>query len=150
FTADTLVLGHGGLSSPSLPDIPGLDRFTGTIFHSAAWNHDYDLSGKRVAVIGTGASAIQVVPGIQPKVGKLTLFPRTAPFVMPRIDPEHGALHRRFYRYVPFAQRLARFREYAGRELVVLALLREHWMQRFRKPALRHLVEQVQDPVLRK
>jgi cation diffusion facilitator CzcD-associated flavoprotein CzcO len=150
FTADVLVLGHGGLSAPAMPDIPGIERFAGAIFHSAAWRHDYDLTGKRVAVIGTGASAIQVVPGIASKVGKLTLFQRTAPFVMKRIDPEHGSLRRAWYRYVPFGQKLARFREYAGRELVVLALLREHWMQRMRKPALRHLYEQVQDPVLRK
>ena len=150
FTAEVVVLGHGGLSAPSTPDIPGFDRFEGTVFHSANWRHDHDLSGERVAVIGTGASAIQVVPAIQPKVGKLTLFQRTAPFVVERIDPEHGPVRRALYKYVPGWQKLARFREYAGRELVVLALLKDKRMQRFRPFALKHLHTQVQDPALRK
>jgi cation diffusion facilitator CzcD-associated flavoprotein CzcO len=150
FSADVLVLGHGGLSAPAKPDIRGFERFKGTVFHSAAWRHDHELSGERVAVIGTGASAIQIVPAIQPKVGKLTLFQRTAPFVIERIDPEHGALRRKLYKYLPFSQKLSRLREYAQRELVVLGLLKHERMERFRPLALRHLRTQVQDPVLRK
>jgi cation diffusion facilitator CzcD-associated flavoprotein CzcO len=150
FSADVLVLGHGGLSAPTMPDIPGLSRFKGTMFHSAAWRHDHDLTGERVAVIGTGASAIQVVPAIQPKVGKLTLFQRTAPFVVERIDPEHGPVRRALYKRLPFMQKLARLREYAGRELVVLALIKHERMERFRPFALKHLRTQVQDPALRK
>jgi cation diffusion facilitator CzcD-associated flavoprotein CzcO len=150
FTAEVLVLGHGGLSAPTLPDIPGFERFKGTVFHSAAWRHDHDLSGERVAVIGTGASAIQVVPAIQPKVGKLTLFQRTAPFVIERVDPAHGKLRRALYKYLPFTQTFARFREYAGREMVVLGLLHHERMERFRPFALKHLRTQVQDPELRK
>ena len=68
----------GGLSEPSIPDIPGLDRFEGTLFHSAQWNHDHDLAGERVAVIGTGASAIQFVPRIQPQVGAAPPLPAHA------------------------------------------------------------------------
>ena len=77
-TARVLVWGTGALHEPSMPDIPGLDEFAGTTFHSARWDHDHDLRGKRVAVIGTGASAIQFVPAIQPQVAELTLFQRTA------------------------------------------------------------------------
>jgi len=85
-TADILVAGAGGLSNPAYPDLPGRDRFRGAQFHSSTWDHDYDLAGKRVAVIGTGASAIQFVPEIQPKVENLFLFQRTAPWVLPRPD----------------------------------------------------------------
>ena len=85
-TADVLVSAAGPLSAPSLPDIPGLDTFPGEVFHSARWNHDYDLAGKRVAVVGTGASAIQIVPAIQPAVRRLTLFQRTPAWIMPRRD----------------------------------------------------------------
>ena len=85
-TAQALVLGTGPLSAPSIPDLPGLERFEGTTFHSATWDHDHDLDGERVAVIGTGASAIQFVPQIQPRVGRLHLFQRTAPWIMPRPD----------------------------------------------------------------
>ena len=76
-TADVLVLGVGAFAEPSVPDLPGLDTFAGTTFHTARWRHDHDLAGERVAVIGTGASAIQVVPAIQPEVGHLTVFQRT-------------------------------------------------------------------------
>ena len=77
FTADVLISAIGALADPSIPDLPGLDRFEGKVFHSARWDHDHDLSGRRVAVIGTGASAIQFVPEIQPHVGRLHLFQRT-------------------------------------------------------------------------
>ncbi|NEE12260.1 NAD(P)/FAD-dependent oxidoreductase, partial [Streptomyces sp. SID7499] len=74
--ADVVVSATGPLSDPKTPDIPGLDSFPGKVFHSARWDHDYDLAGKRVAMVGTGASAIQIVPAIQPKTAKLTLFQR--------------------------------------------------------------------------
>ncbi len=67
----------GGLTEPQVPEIPGVERFAGTMFHSAEWDHDHDLSGERVAVIGTGASAVQIVPEIQQRVGSLHLFQRT-------------------------------------------------------------------------
>ena len=81
--ARVVVAGMGPLAEPKIPDIPGLDEFEGETFHSARWNHDYDLSGKRVAAIGTGASAIQFVPEIQKQVAQLHVFQRTAPWVMP-------------------------------------------------------------------
>jgi cation diffusion facilitator CzcD-associated flavoprotein CzcO len=79
FTADILVNAGGALSDPKAPEIPGIEGFTGKMFHSAQWDHDHDLSGERVAVIGTGASAIQFVPAIQPDVARLMLFQRTPP-----------------------------------------------------------------------
>jgi cation diffusion facilitator CzcD-associated flavoprotein CzcO len=85
-TADVLITATGPLSEPSLPGIPGLEDFPGEVFHSARWNHDYDLAGKRVAVVGTGASAIQIIPEIQPMVRRLVLFQRTPAWVLPRID----------------------------------------------------------------
>ena len=91
-TADVVVAAAGALSEPALPDIDGIDSFAGEIFHSARWDHDYDLTGKRVAVIGTGASAIQIVPEIAEQVAHLDVYQRTAPWVMPAQRPR---LHRR-------------------------------------------------------
>src|SRR3954471_7962415 len=86
FTADILVTAFGGLSEPKVPALPGIERFGGALFHTARWDHDVDLAGKRVAVIGTGASAIQVVPEIAAVVGHLDVFQRTAPWILPRSD----------------------------------------------------------------
>ena len=84
--ARTLIVGAGGLSEPKLPDIEGIETFQGELFHSARWDHDVDLTGKRVAVIGTGASAIQIVPELQKIAGHLDVYQRTAPWVIPRND----------------------------------------------------------------
>ncbi|WP_118178868.1 flavin-containing monooxygenase [Paraburkholderia phosphatilytica] len=105
--ADIVIAATGPLSRPEFPDIEGLDRF-GKFFHSACWDHDYPLAGKRVAVIGTGASAIQFVPQIQPQVAQLALFQRTAPWVMPRGDHAVGEHARWLYRTLPFTQRVVR------------------------------------------
>ena len=86
-SAEILISAVGALADPSIPELPGLETFAGTVFHSARWNHDHDLSGCRVAVVGTGASAIQFVPEIQPVVGHLALFQRTPPWVLPRGNP---------------------------------------------------------------
>ena len=85
-TARVLVGAMGGLSVPAYPDIPGRERFTGASFHSQRWDHDFALQGKRVAVIGTGASAIQFVPEIAPETQRLHLFQRTPPWILPRPD----------------------------------------------------------------
>ena len=85
-TAEVLVNGTGALSEPSIPAIPGVESFAGTTFHSATWDDDHDLTGRRVAVIGTGASAIQFVPHVQQRAAHLTLFQRTPPWVLPRRD----------------------------------------------------------------
>ncbi|QUX28188.1 NAD(P)/FAD-dependent oxidoreductase [Nocardiopsis akebiae] len=119
-TAQFLVSAAGPLADPSYPDIKGLDTFEGTMFHSAAWDHDHDLTGRRIAVIGTGASAIQFVPRIQPAAGRLTLFQRTAPWVMFRHDRGITRLERWLYRNVPLTQQIARKSIYWGRETYIL------------------------------
>jgi cation diffusion facilitator CzcD-associated flavoprotein CzcO len=150
FTSDVLVGAQGGLSNPSIPDIPGLDRFEGTTFHSAQWDHDHDLSGERVAVIGTGASAIQFVPHIQPHVGRLHLFQRTPSWVMPDPDrPLTGFEHRLFQR-VPAAQRAMRAAVYLMMEATVLGTIVDQRLAKgLEAIARRHLNRQVRDPQLR-
>ncbi|WP_406861419.1 NAD(P)/FAD-dependent oxidoreductase [Streptomyces sp. HUAS MG47] len=121
FTADVVVSAAGPLSDPKIPDIPGLADFPGKVFHSAQWDHDYDLRGKRVAVVGTGASAIQIVPAIQPEVGRLTLFQRTPPWVMPRMDRAITGAERWLHRAVPVTGTLRRGLLWGIRELQVSA-----------------------------
>lgn len=101
WTADLLVFATGQLSNPATPPIPG--ELDGPTFHSAQWRHDVDLRGKRVAVIGTGASAIQFVPGIVDDVASLTIFQRSAPYVVPKPDQAYRALHHRLFERVPLA-----------------------------------------------
>ena len=108
FVARALILGNGALHVPSLPDVPGLASFRGVQFHSARWNHEYDLAGKRVAVIGTGASAIQFVPEIAPRVGQLHVFQRTAPWIVPKRDRAMGDRERWLLEHVPGAHWLRR------------------------------------------
>jgi cation diffusion facilitator CzcD-associated flavoprotein CzcO len=117
--ADIVVSAAGALSAPKMPDIDGVESFQGEVFHSARWNHDYDLTGKRVAVIGTGASAVQLVPEIAKQVSHLDVYQRTAPWVMPRRDRDYSALEQRAFRRVPGLQRLYRTAIYWGRETFV-------------------------------
>ena len=98
-----IVSGMGPLNRANVPDIPGLQSFAGTVFHSSAWNHDYDLRGKNVGVIGTGASSIQFVPEIAPVAGRLHVFQRTPPWVIPKPDRAVGALGRTLRRFPPYA-----------------------------------------------
>src|SRR5699024_12832620 len=100
-TADVVVPAVGALCEPSLPAITGIEDFAGTVFHSSRWNHDEDLTGKRVAVIGTGASAIQIVPAIAGKVAHLDVYQRTAPWVLPRADRKYTAIERLAYPHLP-------------------------------------------------
>ncbi len=107
---DVLVTAVGQLSRPSIPPIPGVETFAGPAFHSAEWDHAVDLEGKRIAVLGTGASAIQFVPGIQPEAAAITVFQRSAPYVAPKPDREytstHGTVFRRFPRTQAFGRQL--------------------------------------------
>lgn len=106
--ADVVVTATGQLSRPVVPAIPGRDRFAGAAFHTARWDHDVELSGRRVAVVGTGASAVQVVPAIADRVGHLEVFQRSAPYLLPRPDRTFSASHRRLFARVPAVQRLGR------------------------------------------
>jgi cation diffusion facilitator CzcD-associated flavoprotein CzcO len=108
YLAQYLVAGIGALHLPSIPELPGIDTFRGTVFHSARWDHDYDLTGKRVAVVGTGASAVQFVPRIAERVQRLTLFQRTAPWVMPKPDHAMPKWTQKAFAAVPGAQRAYR------------------------------------------
>ncbi len=119
FTADLLFAAPGFLSAPATPSLPGLESFEGTTFHTARWNHEHDLTGRRVAVIGTGASAIQTVPQIQPIVEHLDLFQRTPPWVMPHRDRPITEVERRLYRRFPALQRVVRAGVYWSREMLV-------------------------------
>jgi cation diffusion facilitator CzcD-associated flavoprotein CzcO len=149
-TADVLVSASGPLSEPSLPDVPGLADFPGEIFHSARWNHSYSLEGKRVAVVGTGASAIQIVPKIQPEVKHLVLFQRTPAWIVPRRDRRITDFEKRLYQQVPVAQRLARLGIYISRESLVGAFTkRPGILKAAQRTALRHLARSVPDDELR-
>lgn len=139
----------GALSDPAIPDVPGLADFDGEVFHSARWRHDLDLRGRRVAVVGTGASAIQFVPEIQPFVDQLTLFQRTAPWVVPRRDRSISGLEKRLYRSAPWTQNVARSSIYLGRESTVGTFLNPKFSKVTQRLALHHLHKQVQDPTLR-
>ncbi|HET6625774.1 MAG TPA: NAD(P)/FAD-dependent oxidoreductase [Nocardioidaceae bacterium] len=149
-TADVLVTASGGLSEPKLPDIDGLDSFAGEVFHSARWNHDYDLTGKRVAVIGTGASAIQIVPEIAEQVSHLDVYQRTAPWVMPRRDRPYSALERFGFRHLPGLQRLYRTAIYWGRETFVPGFtVNPKLAAPAKKLALANIARAIDDPVMR-
>ncbi|MFL5896032.1 MAG: flavin-containing monooxygenase [Thermoleophilaceae bacterium] len=147
--ARALASAAGPLSEPAIPAIPGLRDFEGAMFHSATWDHEHDLSGARVAVIGTGASAIQFVPQIQPRVEALHVFQRTAPWIMPRPDRPLRRIERAVYRRIPAAQRAMRAAIYLGRELYAIPLLRVRLSKAIAVLARRHLRRQVPDPGLR-
>ena len=148
-TADVLVCGQGPLSEPKLPDVPGLESFEGTTFHSASWNHDHDLDGERVAVVGTGASAIQFVPEIQPRVSKLHVLQRTPPWVVPHPNRRMTRAERALYSRLPLAQLAMRAGIYWARESFVLQFRHRRVRRMATKVALRQLRAQVKDPALR-
>jgi len=149
YTADAFVAAVGGLSEPAIPPLPGLESFTGTTFHSARWNHDHDLAGKRVAVIGTGASAIQFVPEIQPKVSALKIFQRTPPWIVPRRDRALTERERRTLRRSNVAQWLLRTRIYALREVMALPFFDARIAKLGQRIAEKHLERSVRDSTLR-
>jgi cation diffusion facilitator CzcD-associated flavoprotein CzcO len=148
-SADVLVAAQGPLSDPLVPDLPGLESFEGKTFHSAAWDHDHRLEGERVAVIGTGASAIQFVPKIQPLVGQMHVFQRTPPWVMPHPNRPMKDWEQRLYRRLPAAQLAMRAAIYWARETFVLQFRNRRMRKLATKMALRQLEQQVPDPELR-
>jgi cation diffusion facilitator CzcD-associated flavoprotein CzcO len=148
-TARVLVTGVGGLSEPSIPDIPGAERFEGPAFHTARWDHDVELAGRRVAVIGTGASAIQVVPRIAEQAAHLDVFQRTPAWIMPHPGRPTRPRERALFRALPALQRLVRGAVYWGRELYVIPF-KHHRLSRLpERMARAHLEAQVPDPGLR-
>ncbi|GAB3966789.1 flavin-containing monooxygenase [Streptomyces sparsus] len=150
-TADVVVSATGPLSDAKIPDIPGLDGFPGRVFHSARWEHDYDLSGKRVAMIGTGASAIQIVPAIAPTVGRLTLFQRTPAWVMPRVDRPISGAERWLHGKLPVTGAVRRQILWGIRELQVGAFTRHpQQLGLVQRLAARHMRRVIKDPVTRR
>jgi cyclohexanone monooxygenase len=150
FSADVLVAAVGALCEPALPDIKGIATFGGELFHSARWNHDADLRGKRVALIGTGASAVQIGPEIAGEVAQLDVYQRTAPWVMPRHDRTYSPLESFAYKRVPYLQRVAREAIYWGREAYVLGFAIEpRILQVAQRVAERNIAKSIKDPDLR-
>jgi len=151
-TARVVVSGVGGLVDPALPDIKGIESFGGEIFHTARWNHDYELTGKRVGVIGTGASAVQVVPSIAKQVEKLHVFQRTPAWVVPKMDKVYSERARRRYQRFPILLRASRFLQYWASELFgpMVFLDAPRLSALGERLSMRHLHAQVKDPVLRK
>jgi cation diffusion facilitator CzcD-associated flavoprotein CzcO len=150
FTADVLVGAVGALCEPALPDIKGIETFRGEVFHSARWNHDAALAGKRVALIGTGASAIQIGPAIARDVAHLDVYQRTAPWVMPRHDRSYSTLESLAYKHVPLLQRAAREAIYWGREAYVLGFAVEpRILQAAQRVAERNISKSIKDRELR-
>ena len=150
-TAKIVVSGIGALSIPSYPKVPGIENFKGTAFHSARWNRDFDFTGKRIAVIGTGASAIQFVPQVAPKAKQLDLYQRTPPWVMSKPDRAMTAAEKTLFKFIPAAQKLFRGGIYWWMESRVLGLavdpramkLAEAWAKLYIKRSIK-------DPKLRK
>ncbi len=148
--AELLVAACGQLQRPAIPPLDGLDDFAGPAFHSSRWRHDVDLAGKRVGVVGTGASAIQLVPAIAPEVAELTVFQRTPPWILPKPDRRYGALGRRLFTRFGAAQLAERFGWWALMEAGIAgfvgpgALLAP--LAAISRAQLRH---QVRDPELR-
>jgi cation diffusion facilitator CzcD-associated flavoprotein CzcO len=148
--ADVVIAASGPLSRPAMPRIAGLETFEGKLFHSARWDHAYPLDDKRVAVIGTGASAIQFVPQIQPRVAQLDLFQRTAPWVMPKPDKSIGRGARWLFEHLPFTQRFVRSAIYWQLESRAIAfVVNPKLMKLPMKFGLSYLERRVKDPALR-
>ena len=150
FTADFLVTAVGQLSQPVIPAIPGVADFTGPAFHSAQWDHDVDLTGKKVVVLGTGASAIQFVPGIQPRAGQVTVFQRSAPYVVLKLDRAYTRSHHRAFERFPRSQAFGRKLTWVLSEQLNKSLTGTNPMKSALEKAWRvHLRRQIKDPVLR-
>jgi cyclohexanone monooxygenase len=150
YTAQFVVSGMGALSTPSIPHLNGLDNFTGKVFHSQQWDHDYDLTGKRIAVVGTGASAIQFVPRIQKQVGQLDLYQRTAPWIMPKPDRAISDKERARFKRFPLAQKVWRGLIYGVLESRVIGFaLLPRIMKLAQWVGKAFINKQIKDPVLR-
>jgi cation diffusion facilitator CzcD-associated flavoprotein CzcO len=148
--SDVLVAACGQLSRPAVPSIPGLDGFTGVAFHSAHWRHDVDLTGRAVAVVGTGASAIQFLPHVAARAGRTTLFQQEAPHVISKPDRPYGRGLRTAFRRVPGLLRLNRAATYLQYESRAVGFVRAPGLlQLMDRSARRHLARQVADPALR-
>ena len=149
---DFVISGLGGLHSPAYPDVPGLEDFKGASFHTAKWDHNVDLNGKNVAIIGNAASAVQAVPEIDDKVASLTVFQRTPNWMMDRQNKEYSDFTLKLMRLLPIISVLNRLRIFLWSDLLMHAAFRENSvMQKLaRMRAKAYLQKQVKDPELLK
>jgi cation diffusion facilitator CzcD-associated flavoprotein CzcO len=149
-TADVAVSAHGFLSEPAIPRFDGIESFTGQVMHSAQWDPSYDVRGQRVGIVGTGASAVQIVPRVHEQAKQLYVFQRTPAWILPHRGRPIRTWERAMYRRAPALQRLVRQLVYLRNELLILpALLYSRRLDVIRKMALDHLETQVPDPELR-
>jgi cation diffusion facilitator CzcD-associated flavoprotein CzcO len=149
--ADLLVTACGQLNVPKVPPIRGLEAFEGPAFHTARWRHDVDLAGKRVAVIGTGCSAIQVVPSVQPIAAQIDVYQRSAGWTFPRMDFAYSERAKRWFRRFPVLQRLDRASILAFHELGAAAMTSKPWLRRpFEAVGRRQINKAIADPELRR
>jgi cation diffusion facilitator CzcD-associated flavoprotein CzcO len=150
YAARTLISGSGGLSEPSLPEIKGIESFAGETFHTARWNHDVDLAGKRVAVIGTGASAIQLVPEVQKIAAQVDVYQRTPNWIIPRNERRFSRIEKELFRRVPGVQRAVRAGVYATLEGRVPAFNRfPVLMKAVEAQGKKNIAKAIKDPELR-
>lgn len=149
YEAPVFIVAPGPLSDPKLPEIEGIERFSGELFHTARYRHDVPLAGRRVAVIGTGATAVQLIPKIAPDVAQLTVFQRTPAWVLPVRNRPIAPAARALLAHVPLLRAALRAQIYLGRELLVPLLLHPRLGRIVERMASRHLREQVPDPALR-
>jgi cation diffusion facilitator CzcD-associated flavoprotein CzcO len=151
FKADVLITACGQLSTPSVPPLPGLDDFAGPAFHTARWRHDVSLAGKRVAVVGTGCSAIQVVPAIQPTAARVDVYQRSPGWTLPKMDFEYSERSRRAFERFPLLQRLDRAANAAFHDFGAVAMTRHQWILRgFRALGRLQIRRAIKDPELRR
>src|SRR5579875_301693 len=148
-SASVLISGCGALADPMIPALPGLESFTGTVFHSARWNHDHPLEGRDVAVVGTGASSIQFVPEIQPRVRRLTLFQRTPPWVLPHSNPDMPRAWREHLARRPRAAALARGAVFSAQEALHVAFRHPRLARLVERQGRRNIARGIADPELR-
>jgi cation diffusion facilitator CzcD-associated flavoprotein CzcO len=149
--ADVLVTACGQLSVPAVPRLPGLDSFEGPSFHTARWRHDVDLTGRRVAVVGAGCSAIQVVPAIQPIVDVVDVYQRSPGWTLPKMDFEYSDRAKRLFERFPIAQRADRASVFYFQELATAGMTKYRWlMPAFRWLGKRQIDKAIEDPELRR
>jgi cation diffusion facilitator CzcD-associated flavoprotein CzcO len=150
YAAQVLVSATGPWSEPVIPSLPGLDEFEGKVFHSSRWDHEHSLDGARVATIGSGASAVQFVPAIQPRVKRLTVFQRTAHWVLPKPDRPLSARAQQIFRRYPAAQRALRNGIYYSSELLGVAMRNPRLLRPLQAAGEAHIRRSVADPQLRR
>ncbi len=148
--ADVLITACGQLAVPSVPPIPGLDSFDGPAFHSARWDHSVDVAQKRVAVVGSGCSAIQIVPAIQPKVAHVDVYQRSPGWTIPKMDFAYSERTKRLFERFPALQRADRAAVFAFMELGAAGMTKQQWLLGpFRAVARRQITKAIKDPELR-